>query len=63
MDEIEEDEPRDNHYNSKITRLNCNPTDIFGRHYLCPTTRPANLDRCLWNWSVALRGALIVITS
>lgn len=56
MDEIEEDAPRDNHYNSKMTRLNCNPTDIFGRHYLCPTTRPANLDRCLGNWSVALSG-------
>lgn len=24
MDEIEEDEHRDNHYNSKMTRLNCN---------------------------------------
>lgn len=34
MDEIEEDEHRDNHYNSKMTRLNYNPTDIFGRHYL-----------------------------
>lgn len=63
MDEIEEDEHRDNHYNSKMTRLNYNPTDIFGRHYLCPTTRPANLDRLFRELVSSPQRALIVINS
>lgn len=55
VSDIEEDESMDNRYNSKMTRMNCNRTEIWG--IVCVQQQDQlTWTSCFGNWSVALSG-------